>query len=191
MTIDSASPGPLGAPRLDAFTQAAQAGGEVYLTVSGNTLQVLGTGATPSGRSVAWVAPDLDTVSLFANALANTYGKGIASAVADQLGLHAAPGKPLSARTVALAVDMAETSRQALGGVDFVTRLSYSASAESAGFLAACRDTGIDPAGLDPARRQALDAAMQARFDAAAAQGRSPVEAATAQTWLRELLIAG
>lgn len=50
---------------------------------------------------------------------------------------------------------------------------------------------GIDPASLSPQRRQEIDAAMQIRFDQAAAQGQSPVTADMAQGWLRTLLQAG
>ena len=45
-----------------------------------------------------------------------------------ELGLEPNPGKPLSARTVAQALDMAQTSRDALSGVDFLTRLALSAT---------------------------------------------------------------
>ena len=60
-----------------------------------------------------------------------------------------------------------------------------------AGFLDACRALDIDPASLSPQRRQEIDAAMQIRFDQAAAQGQSPVTADMAQGWLRTLLQAG
>lgn len=188
MTIDSVSRPSPGSPQLDAFTQAAQAGGDVYISVAGEQLQVLGTGTTPGGRSVAWVAPDVDTVSMFSEALARTYGNGIASAVSRELGLSASPGKPLSARTIELAVDMAQTSRHALDGVDFATRLACSASTGSAVFLSACSQAGIDPASVDAQKRQVIDVAMQQRFDQAASAGESPVSLATARTWLSAVL---
>ena len=53
------------------------------------------------------------------------------------------------------------------------------------------RALDIDPASLSPQRRQEIDAAMQIRFDQAAAQGQSPVTADMAQGWLRTLLQAG
>lgn len=188
MTIDSVSHSVPGYPQLDAFTQAAQGGGDVFISVAGEHLQVLGTGATPGGRSVAWVAPDVDTVSMFSQALANTYGNGIASAVSRELGLAASPGKPLSSRTIEQAVDMAQTSRQALEGVDFATRLACSASTGSSVFMAACTQAGIDPASLDAQQRHTLDASMQHRFDQAAATGQSPVSLDTARAWLTQLL---
>ncbi|WP_144630598.1 hypothetical protein [Bordetella genomosp. 13] len=190
MTIDSVSRPVPGFPQIDAFTQAAQGGGDVYISVAGAQLQVLGTGATPGGRSVAWVAPDTDTVSMFSQALANTYGNGIASAVSRELGLAASPGRPLAARTIELAVDMAQTSRQALDGVDFATRLACSASTGSSVFMSACSQAGINPASLDVQQRHTLDAAMQQRFDQAAASGHSPVSLDTARTWLAQLLVA-
>ncbi len=190
MTISSVTPS---SPfvSLDAFAKAAEGGQDVYVEISGEKLQVLGTGATPSGRSVAWVAPDVDTTAMFAQALAHSYGQGIASAVSRELGLEPNAGKPLSARTVAAALDMAETSSHALSGVDFMTRLAVSASGNTPAFQQACADAGVAPSSLDAARRGALDDAMQARFDQAARSGQSPVSLATAADWLRELLKAG
>jgi len=151
-------------------------------------MQVLGTGTTPGGRSIAWVAPDVDTVSMFTQALAGTYGKDIAIAVARELGLEPSPGKPLSLRTIEMALDMAQMTRHALEGVDFGTRLDCSATAGGPGFIGACRDLGIAPESVDPAQRQRIDESMAQRFDQAAAQGQTPVSSHTAQEWLRELL---
>ncbi|AKP88239.1 hypothetical protein [Achromobacter ruhlandii] len=190
MTISSVTPS---SPfvSLDAFAQAAQSGQDIYVDIAGETLRVLGMGTTPGGRSVAWVAPNVDTTAMFAQALAHSYGQGIASAVSRELGLEPNPGKPLSARTVTLALDMAQTSRDALSGVDFLTRLALSASNGAPAFQQACSDAGVAPASLDAARRGALDLAMQARFDQAAQSGQSPVSLATAAAWLRDLLKTG
>jgi len=176
------------APSIDDFAAAMAKGDAVYISVSGQSLQVLGTGVTPSGRSVAWVAPDVDTTSLFKDALARTYGQGIAIAVARELGLEPSPGKPLSSRVVSLALDMAQTSSQAMSGVDFATRLEFSARAAGQGFASTCRAEGIDPGKIDAAERQRIDDAMQRRFDQAAAAGQTPVAAETARAWLREIL---
>lgn len=179
MTISSVTPS---SPfvSLDAFAKAAQSGEDVYVDIAGETLRVLGVGSTPGGRSVAWVAPNVDTTGMFAQALARSYGQGIASAVSRELGLEPNPGKPLSARTVTLALDMAQTSRDALSGVDFMTRLALSATNDAPAFQQACRDAGVAPSNLDAARRGALDQAMQARFDQAAEAGHGPVSLATA-----------
>lgn len=187
MTISSVTPS---TPflSLDTFAKAAEGGQDVYVDIAGEKLQVLGTGATPGGRSVAWVAPNVDTTAMFAQALAQSYGQGIASAVSRELGLEPNPGKPLSARTVAAAIDMAETSSHAISGVDFITRLALSACGNTPAFHQACGDAGVAPDSLDAARRAALDASMQARFDQAAQAGQSPVSLGTAAGWLRELL---
>ncbi|CUI80767.1 Uncharacterised protein [Achromobacter xylosoxidans] len=147
MTISSVTPS---SPfvSLDAFAKAAQSGEDVYVDIAGETLRVLGVGSTPGGRSVAWVAPNVDTTGMFAQALARSYGQGIASAVSRELGLEPNPGKPLSARTVTLALDMAQTSRDALSGVDFMTRLALSATNDAPAFQQACRDAGVAPSGL-------------------------------------------
>ncbi|CAB3666712.1 hypothetical protein LMG26696_03659 [Achromobacter pulmonis] len=65
MTISSVTPS---SPfvSLEAFAKAAQSGQDVYVDIAGEKLQVLGMGTTPGGRSVAWVAPNVDTTSLFA-----------------------------------------------------------------------------------------------------------------------------
>jgi hypothetical protein len=175
-------------PSLDRFEAATHGAESIYISVSGQSMQVLGTGTTPGGRSVAWVAPDVDTTRLFTEALEHSYGGGIAKTVARELGLEPSPGKPLSTRTVAQALDMAQTSSQALSGVDFITRLECSAGGQGAGFKAACQALGLDPAGLDTRQRQDIDQAMQQKFEQAAAQGLSPVAPETAQAWLRELL---
>ena len=173
---------------LDAFTQAAAGGGEVYADINGERLQVLAAGSLPSGRSVAWIAPNVDTASMFVDTLARTFGGGVGSAVARELDLVSAPGKPLSSRTITQAVDMAREAGHAMGGVDFVTQLAFSAKASGAEFQRTAAELGIASASLDAGRRQSIDDAMQAQFTAAAATGNSPVEPSVARAWLREIL---
>jgi len=190
MTIDPSLPS--SHIDLSTFTSAARAaeeaaaGGDAILVVSGTQVKVLGTGVTPSGRSVAWVAPDDDTMRMFADALARSFGNGIASAVTRELGLDRAG--PLSAGTVNRALDMAQTSRHALDGVDFALRLSCLATTGSDAFNDACIQVGVDPASLTHAQRHAIDDAMRERFEQAAEQGQSPVSPDTARAWLRELV---
>ncbi|WP_241074279.1 hypothetical protein [Achromobacter insuavis] len=151
MTISSVTPS---SPfvSLEAFAKAAESGQDVYVDVAGEKLQVLGMGTTPGGRSVAWVAPNVDTTAMFAQALARSYGQGIASAVSRELGLEPNPGKPLSARTVAQALDMAQTSRDALSGVDFLTRLALSATNGAPAFQqAVAMPAWRPPASMPPA----------------------------------------
>ena len=189
MTSPLSAPTPSqAAPSLDHFEAATQGAESVYLSVSGESMQVLGTGSTPGGRNVAWVAPDIDTTRQFTDALAHSYGPGIAQTIARELGLEPSPGKPLSSRTVTQALDMARTASQALSGVDFATQLDCSATSQGIGFKTSCEALGLDPASLSPQQRQHIDAAMQARFAQAAAQGLSPVSPDTARGWLRELL---
>ncbi|QEI08254.1 hypothetical protein FXN63_22255 [Pigmentiphaga aceris] len=172
---------------LDAFTQAAAGGREVYADIAGERLQVMATGSLPNGRSVAWIAPNVDTASMFVDTLARTFGTGVGTAVARELDLVSAPGKPLSSRTVTLAVDMAREAGQALGGVDFVTQLAFSAKASGAEFERTASALGISGS-LDAAQRQTIDDAMQRRFDEAATSGNSPVPPSVAQSWLSEIL---
>ena len=173
---------------LENYTEAAQSGQELYITISGTRHHVLSSGSTPNGRSVAWLAPDIDTTSMFNQALAHAFGQGIASAVSRQLGLIPAPGKALSSRSVVAAIDMANAAREALSGIDFMSRLRCSAVGDSAIFHQACRDTHRAPGDISVAQREALDQAMKARFDQAVSEGASPVSLATAGQWLRDLL---
>ncbi|MVW70466.1 hypothetical protein [Bordetella sp. 15P40C-2] len=178
-------------PSLETYTEAAKDGQDLYVNIDGKQRQVLSWGKTPNGRSVAWLEPDVDTTSMFTQALAQVYGAGIASAVSRQLGLQPAPGKPISARVVMSAVDMAKTAKDAMTGVDFLSRLSASAVADTPVFRQACKDCQVNPATLSAAQRAALDNAMETRFEAAARAGGSPVSLQTAAQWLRELLQSG
>jgi hypothetical protein len=175
-------------PSLEAFAEAAQASPDVSVDIAGERLRVLGRGSTPGGRSVTWLAPHVDTTSMFAQMLERTYGHGIAAAVKRELELDASPGKPLLSRSVLAALDMAATASQALAGVDFVTRLSTSAVGNTPMFQQTCQDCGIDAANVSAEQRQAIDLAMQTRFEKAAAGGQTPVPLSTATTWLQELL---
>jgi len=173
---------------LATYTEAAQRGQDLYITIDGTQHQVLSVGHSQQGRSVPWLAPDIDTTSMFTAALAQTYGPAIVDEISRQLGLVPAPGKPLSSRTVVAAVDMADTAKQALSGIDFVSRLCTSATADTPIFQQACRDSQLDPSSISPAQRESLDKAMEARFEHAASVGESPVSLTVAGQWLRELL---
>lgn len=187
MNFSSVSPSP-SAPSLETYTEAAKSGQDHYVYVDGKQRQVLSWGRTQSGRSVAWLEPDVDTTSMFTQALAEAYGHGIASAVSRQLGLAPAPGKPLEARLVMRADEMAKTAKHALTGVDFLSRLSASAVGNTAIFRQACKDCRLDPDTVTPTQRAQLDEAMEARFEDASRSGTSPVSLQTAAQWLRELL---
>lgn len=177
-------------PTLEAFHQAAQKGDWVHMSRDGTQWKVLATGTTPSQRSVAWIEPEADSTSAFVGALGQSFSSGIQAAVVRELGLGPAPGRPLSSRTVMQAIDMAQTSRQSLSGVDFLTRLTVSAVNNPSGFQAACAAEGLSAEIFDSPQRASIDAAMQKRFEAAAQNGSSPVLPHVAQNWLREELRA-
>lgn len=186
----SAAAGSALQPALETFQQAAQQGDWLHVSQDGAEWQVKATGTTPSQRSVAWVEPHVDTTSAFVAALGQSFSRGIQSAVAQELGLQPAPGRPLAARTVLQAVDMAQTSQTAMQGVDFLSRLNVSAAHNSAVFVEACRQSGKDPAGIGPEQRAQLDARMDQRFAAAQAQGLGPVSDTVARDWLLQELRA-
>lgn len=189
MNIHSSAPSaPRESPGLDDFASAAALGEGVYASAAGRSLQILGTGMTPSGRTVAWVEPDLDTTQLFTDALAHSHGIGITQTVVRELGLASNPGKPLASRTITQALDLAQTVAQVLSGVDFVTLLNHSAKSLGTGFTTLCQDMGISSADLTPDKRARIDQAMHEKFEQAAAQGISPVSSSTAREWLRTFL---
>ncbi|MBF5005573.1 BspR family type III secretion system anti-sigma factor [Diaphorobacter caeni] len=175
-------------PTLDEFRNAAAQGNAVVMGHDGEQWKVLAQGHTPSQRSVAWVAPDVDTTSVFMDALSRSFSAGIQSNVARELGLSPTPGKPLSSRVVQQAIDMAETSQNALSGVDFFTQISCSASSNSSAFQRACAQLSISPADVDAQQRREIDAVMARQFENAAAHGQSPVSTKTAETWLTAAL---
>lgn len=128
---------------------------------------------------------EVDTTMVFAEVLGKEFSRGIQEAVVRELGLQSRPGRPLEARLVLQAIAMAETSQQAMQGVDFMTQLQFSAAAHAVEFLAACRAAGVEPKALDAHQRTVIDARMQQRFAEAARQKRSPVAAETAREWLQ------
>ena len=172
------------APALEKFEQAASEGAQIHVSRDGSQWRVLGQGTTPSQRSVAWLEPgqESDTTSVFVEALGQSFSSGIQSAVVRELGLAPAPNKPLSSRTVQQAIEMAQTAQKSLDGVDFMTQLQFSAKANSAGFVDACRASGVEAGQVSPAQRQEIDAAMQQRFQNAAQHGESPVSMSTARS---------
>lgn len=77
--------------------------------------------------------------------------------------------------------------RTALDGVDFLTRMQVSAALSGQGFLACCKELGMDPRSLALAQRRAIDDQMAAHFrQAADAGGITRLE--TAAALLRRLL---
>lgn len=177
---------------LEAFEQAAHKHDAVRITLDGAHWQVQGVGTMPqSRREVAWVSPDAaqsDTTSAFVQALGQSFSAGISAAVARQLDLQPAPGQALASRTVKLALDMAQTSRQALTGVDFLTRLQFSAAADGPEFRRVCESLALDAGALTAAERERIDAQLDERFAQAQASGASAVESDMAEQWLRQAL---
>jgi hypothetical protein len=190
MTI-SPTQGPSAQQVLEQFRQGATQEESLVAHVDGQSFQVLAQGEMGSSsggtRSVAWVRDDVDTTSMFVRALAESSGSKLSGAIAASLGLEPAPGKPLSSRVVQQALDMAQTGRQALAGVDFMTQLEHSAVSGGAAFRQVATASGVDPASLSSADRARIDNDMAARFQAAAKAG-DAVPSGTASEWLRSLL---
>lgn len=179
-------------PSLQAFQDAIPNAEQVQVHVDGTDFKVLAQGSFSTGsglsRSVTWVQTDVDTTGIFMRAMAQSYGTRITDQISKTLGLEPAPGKPLSTRLIAQAMDMGQTSQKAMQGVDFMTQLDHSASAGGRSFQRVAGEVGIDPRALDVGGRQWIDEQMQVRFAEAASQGQSPVSQELAGTWLRSLL---
>ena len=111
---------PLG---VEDFRRGAELGDELRLQVDGENFKLIASGKTPSGRSVAWVEGG-DATGMFVSALKEAYGERLSQAIASELGLQAAQGKPLSSRVVTQALSMAETAGHALDGVRFAEQVS-------------------------------------------------------------------
>lgn len=80
--------------------------------------------------------------------------------------------------------------RTALDGVDFLTHMHVSATLSGRGFLACCKDRGIEPHALALAQRCTLDDRMGAHFRQAADAGgitRPETAEALLRSWLVEL----
>ncbi len=84
-----------------------------------------------------------------------------------------------------MAVDVAA---QALAGVDFLTRLEFSAVHPGARFKACAQELNIPVDGLSQDQRERIDSLMQERFAEAAASGNSPVDPHLAKQWLHHEL---
>jgi hypothetical protein len=189
MAIHFPSSSPTPSDSLQAFAKAAAQGEEIYL--DGQKLVVRATGTTPQGRQVDWAAPSGDAAAELVRALEESSGVGMGKAIAHELGLSSAPGKPIHARTVESAVEMAAVGSQVLEGVDFLTRLDLSATGRGPGFIAVCERAGIQPSSLDAQARARIDEAMGHRFDQALGAGQSPVSPQQARNWLDQVLRSG
>ncbi|MFC4160031.1 hypothetical protein [Chitinimonas lacunae] len=169
---------------LDAFRQAATQGESVSVSMTPDGPRVLAQGQTPSGRQVAWIEPDsvaTDTTQIFLQALQNGYGSRIGQAVARELGLSSAPSKPLSARQVEQAIEMATASQSAFSGLNFMSRTMLSASSLSGEFRQLCQQLKIDPSKLDSKVLAQIDADFQQRFDAASQGDLEHIDLVTAR----------
>ena len=175
---------------LSSFRDSATKGENLRVVHDGSLWKVEACGTAVTERSGATEKPETDTTSAFIEALGKAFSRGIQDAVVRELELIPQPGQPLESRTVLRAIAMAEASQQAMEGVDFMTRLMFSAASQSAGFIDACVAIGLSPAAVSAEQRKSVDACMQERFAQAAHLGEFPVAPALAQQWLRAELMA-
>lgn len=169
---------------LNSFRDSAQKGEALQVVHDGYLWKVGACGTATTQRFVALPDAEVDTTSIFIDALGAAFPLGIRDAVVRELGLLPRPGAPLESRMVLQAIAMAETSQKALQGVDFMTQLMFSAAAHSGEFVSACVALGLRPEAFSPQQRAAIDVCMQERFVQAAQQGQVPVASAVAKEWL-------
>lgn len=181
---------PAGTPEisLNSFRDSAQKGQVLHVVHDGCNWKVCASDFSVAERFGGQI--QVDTTSVFAASLGRAFSAGIQAAVVRELALAPQPGAPLESRLVLQAIAMAEASRQALEGVDFMTRLMFGAATGSGGFQGACRALGLLPEAIDAQQRARVDACMQERFSQAAHQGQMPVAPALAQQWLQAELMA-
>lgn len=174
-------------PSLDAFRSAANEATDVVAVLEGAAWRVIGLDeVAPSGHASQGVG----TVAVFLDTLSNAFSPGIRTAVERELDLQPVSAQPLPSRQVLAAIEMAETSRQALVGVDFLTRLQFSASQGGLEFRRTCSLLGVRAGQLRAQERCRIDTAMARHFDVAAEEGRFPVSHAAAREWLEQLISA-
>lgn len=156
----------------------------------GHAWKVEALRTTVGERSGGYRGIEVDTTAVFVASLGRAFSPGIQAAVVRELGLVPRPGESLESAAVLQAIAMAETSRKALEGVDFMTRLMFGAAIQGTGFTQACAALGVPPGTVGAQQRTAIDARMQKRFDEAAQQGQAPVAPALARQWLQAELAA-
>jgi len=168
---------------LEKFAEAAaraEQGEGLTVVLDGETLALKAVGRLPSQREVGWVRTDgaepPDTVRVFLEQLQASFGGGITTSVARELGLDPAPGKPLEARTIARAIDMANTAQTAYSGVNFLSRMAFSAQAPGPQFEAVSESLGVKADSLTAEQRGAIDAAFGRAFEAAASGDTAAVD---------------
>ncbi|MGI4856888.1 MAG: hypothetical protein ACRYHA_08240 [Janthinobacterium lividum] len=108
---------------LDDFRRYAGRGPAIAVVEHQSSMKLIAVGMTPTGCPVAWLAPGVDTVRHFVTALRDAFGAELVEHTVRELGLAPRPGEALSSALVQRAVDMTETARAALDGVDFLAGL--------------------------------------------------------------------
>lgn len=166
MKIGGNDPGAL----LQAFQNIAKDEGVVRASGSEDTSRVLAVGRSSDNREVQWVTStgDADTdaaFDLFMQTLTANFGGTIQASIANELGLS--PGKPLEAREVRLALEMAENHVGVYEGINFMTQLQFSAASGGSGFGAVAENLGINPANLSDTDRKNIDQQFAAAFNEA------------------------
>ena len=105
---------------VDDFRKYADQASAVAIISHHARLKVIAVGMTPDGRAIAWLDPSIDTARHFMDALGDAFGERASVQTARELALAPAPGKVLPSALVHRAIDMAQTAKTALEGVDFL-----------------------------------------------------------------------
>ena len=109
---------------VDDFRKYADQASSVAIISHHARLKVIAVGTTPDGRAIAWLDPSIDTARHFMDALDDAFGERAGAQTARELALAPTPGKALPSALIHRAIDMAQTAKIALDGVDFLNDMT-------------------------------------------------------------------
>jgi hypothetical protein len=110
------------------FRKYAEQASAVAIISHHARLKVIAVGTTPDGRAIAWLDPNIDTARHFMDALDDAFGERVGAQTALELTLTPTPGKALPSALVHRAIDMAQTAKTAMDGVDFLNDMTRQGS---------------------------------------------------------------
>jgi hypothetical protein len=181
-------------PPISAFQRAAKEGAVVQICIEGSDFDVQAQGhfnhEDGTFRSVSWVTSSAhDATHFFLSALKNSYGEKLSEITFRELKIQSKSDQSLESRVVIQALNMAKTSYEALGGVDFATKLEHSAQCGGPEYKKMLLKLKIEPDTISTDQKLEIDNYILNNFKHEAAEGRSPVSRETAMNWLRDKLI--
>lgn len=161
---------------LESFLDAAASGDYVGIGEGLNGPAVIALGKAPNGAQVAWIDTSkagslpremADATAMFLDALEQSYGRHISEIVKNGLRLNDHAGRPLASPLVKRAVELAKASQSLYAGMNFMSRIHFSATRGGAEFARACAKHGTSAQELGPGRRAYADYLFDQSFQSA------------------------